>query len=73
MQASEQGLKLLAAAIKEAIAELNSSEEAWVKEAKRCEHSQMGGDGLECSNPKQGRDPFCYSTNCPLNECNRES
>lgn len=68
MQASTQGLKFLANGIKVARTELADCEKAWKKEARRCEHSQRGGDGLECSiGWKHGhKDPFCYSTNCPL-------
>ena len=66
MPASKQGLKLIAANIKAVQVALNNCGKSWKMEAKRCEHSQLGGDGLECSHPKQGRDPFCYSTNCPL-------
>ncbi len=66
MPTSEQMLKVFATNIKAATAALNDHEKNWVKEAKRCEHSQSGGDGLECSHVKQGNDPFCYSTNCPL-------
>jgi hypothetical protein len=66
MPASEQGLSLTASAIKEAADRVVFYEEAWDEEAISCDHSQMGGDGLECSHPKQGEDPFCCSTNCPL-------
>lgn len=65
MQASTQGLKFLANGIKVAETELANCEKAWEKEAKCCEHSQSGGDGLECS-IYEHKDPFCYSTNCPL-------
>ena len=70
MPTPEQGLKvilkLIAANIKATQAALNDYGKGWDAEAKLCEHSQLGGDGLECSHPKQGNDPFCYSTNCPL-------
>ncbi len=41
--------------------------QAWHDAAIECRFSQVGGDGLECSDMSGfSDDPFCYSDNCPL-------